>query len=79
MVYIGLLFVVLFLLFVVVLCAQTKTADEAMLSAYKEMLEERARKEGTLVETLAERDGVGGDSPASGPARTRETPRCRAG
>jgi hypothetical protein len=48
MIYVGIACVVLFLflLFCYVLCAQTRNADEVMMQAYKEMMEERARKEG---------------------------------
>jgi hypothetical protein len=46
MIYVGIALVVLFLLFCYVLCAQTGNADEAMLLAWKEMMEERAKKEG---------------------------------
>jgi hypothetical protein len=46
MLYVGIAFLVLFLLLCFGLCSQTKNADEMMMLAYKEMMEERARKEG---------------------------------
>jgi hypothetical protein len=50
MIYAGIAFLVLVLFLLLLLCyalcAQTSNADEMMMQAYKEMMEERAKKEG---------------------------------
>jgi hypothetical protein len=46
MIYAGIAFLVLFLLVCFGLCSGAKNADEVMMQAFKEMMEERARKEG---------------------------------
>ena len=60
MIYVGIACLVLVLLFCCVLCVQARKADEAMLLAYKEMMEERAKKEGVREITPGDREGRSG-------------------
>ena len=57
MLYVGIAFLVLFLLVCFGLCSGAKNADEMMMLAYKEMMEERARKEGVRQITHGPEEG----------------------